>query len=153
TLSSVKLGVTQTSPTVIYASILDGESRHSGVGGIYGSVDAGVHWATASAASDMCNPAPPAMGQCWYDHWIQPDPYNPFVVYFGSVDLYKSTDAGTTWLKLTQNYNTSNIKVPVHPDQHAIAIVPTSTSTIYFGNDGGVYRTTDGGVTFQNLNA
>jgi photosystem II stability/assembly factor-like uncharacterized protein len=150
-VKNVKLGVSNVAPTALYASFLNADQEHTGAGGIFWSGDAGAHWSRVSADPTMC-PAPPASNQCDYDHWIQPDPANPQVVYFGSIDLYKSTDAGGTWHKLTQNYNTSNIQVPVHPDQHAVAIVPTAPATIYFGNDGGVYRSMDGGATFQNLN-
>src|SRR5262249_3170446 len=41
----------------------------------------------------------------------------------------------------------------VHPDQHVCAIAPSSPNTLYIGNDGGMYKSTDGGATFQNLNS
>jgi PKD repeat protein len=151
-VSHVKLGVSRVAPTALYASFLNSDKQHTGTGGIFWSTDAGAHWSPASADSAMC-PAPPASNQCNYDHWIAPDPTNPQIVYFGSIDLYKSTSGGGSWQKLTNNYNASMGAAPVHPDQHAAAIVPTSPGTIYFGNDGGVYRSTDGGLTFQNLNA
>ena len=40
----------------------------------------------------------------------------------------------------------------VHPDQHAIAFSPTDPNTVYVGNDGGIYRSPDAGVTWQALN-
>jgi photosystem II stability/assembly factor-like uncharacterized protein len=148
----VKLGVSRVTPTAIYASFLNADRQHTGTGGIFRSLDAGAHWSQVSADPTMC-PAPPATNQCTYDHWIQPDPTDPQTVYFGSIDLYKSVTGGDGWEKLTRNYNSLGIAVSVHPDQHAVAIDPSSPATIFFGNDGGVYRTSDGGATFQNLNA
>ncbi len=69
------------------------------------------------------------------------------------------------WLNLTHVYGAC-ISAHVHPDQHAIAFSTANTSavsTIYFGNDGGVYRSLDGAAangscpsstpnSFQNLN-
>jgi hypothetical protein len=73
-------------------------------------------------------------------------------VYFGAIDLYKSTDAAATWSKLTDNYNNRAVQVPVHPDQHGVA-PGAPAGTFYFTNDGGLYRTRDGGLSFENLNA
>jgi photosystem II stability/assembly factor-like uncharacterized protein len=150
-VKNVKLGVSNVAPTALFASFLNADQEHTGAGGIFWSPDAGAHWSRVSADPGMC-PAPPASNQCDYDHWIQPDPANPQIVYFGSIDLYKSSNGGGSWQKLTHNYDTPMTAVPVHPDQHAVAIVPSAPSTLYFGNDGGIYRSLNGGVTFQNLN-
>ncbi len=150
-IRNVKLGITRAgSGTVLYASVLDKDDSHVG-GGIYRSPDGGMSWAKVSTRPAMC-PAPPASNQCVYDHWIVPEPGSTSTVYFGSIDLYKSTNAATNWVKLTDNYNRVGSAVPVHPDQHAAAASVSLPGTVYFANDGGLYRTADGGQTFQNLN-
>ena len=67
----------------------------------------------------------------------------------------------STWANLTHVYGQCPTSYGVHPDQHAIAYSISTPSNIYFGNDGGVYRTlsgntlTDAGCgpsAFQNLN-
>jgi photosystem II stability/assembly factor-like uncharacterized protein len=149
-LGNVRIGVSRTNPAVVYASVLDDSNSHAGAAaGIFVSPDAGVTWQKRNAEPTMC---PSSDNQCDYDHWITPHPSNPNILYFGSIDLYKSLDGAATWARITHNYLTGRAE-PVHPDQHAGVIVPDSPNTVYFGNDGGVYRTTDGGVTFQNLNA
>jgi photosystem II stability/assembly factor-like uncharacterized protein len=40
----------------------------------------------------------------------------------------------------------------MHVDHHAFANHPTEPDTFFAANDGGVYRTRDGGMTFQDLN-
>jgi photosystem II stability/assembly factor-like uncharacterized protein len=147
----IRLGAARASgATVLYASVLDTENSHAN-GGIFRSGDGGASWAKVSTASTMC-PSPASANQCSYDHWIAAEPGSSSTVYFGSIDLYKSSDSGATWSKLTDNYNTRNVQVPVHPDQHG-ATPGVPAGTFYFTNDGGVYRTRDGGLSFENLNA
>jgi len=98
-------------------------------------------------------------------------------LYAGAVNLFKCklTNGGSTcatldinlpnqWVNLTHVYGCSSI-ASVHPDQHGLDFMLFSGKMIlYFGNDGGVYRTLDGftkltsgscGLAngFDNLNA
>lgn len=73
-----------------------------------------------------------------------------------------SPDPTPAWKNLTHVYGCDPAKV--HPDEHAIAFSTANAivSTVYFGNDGGVYRSLDGvgadgscpgpTASFQNLN-
>jgi photosystem II stability/assembly factor-like uncharacterized protein len=149
-VSNPKIGVSRSNPTAVYASLLDSDDSHAGAdAGIYVSLDAGKTWTKKSADAKMC---PADDNQCNYDHWIASHPTNPSIAYFGSIDIYKTMDGGQTWSKVTDQYVDGRPE-PVHPDQHACLIVPSNPNTIYFGNDGGMYKTSDGGATFQNLNA
>src|SRR5438270_13274113 len=40
-----------------------------------------------------------------------------------------------------------------HPDQQSFAFSPADASVIYAGNDGGLYKSADGGQTFESLNS
>ena len=147
----VRLGATRAAgATVVYASVLDSDNRHA-KGGIFRSDDGGASWVKVSVESTMC-PAPPDLNQCSYDHWIAPEAGSSTTVYFGSIDLYKSGNSGSTWSKITRNYNASGIREPVHPDQH-FGASSGDPGGFYFCNDGGLYRSRDGGQTFENLNA
>lgn len=143
---NVKLGISKTDRTVLYASVVDTSDKHAG-GGIFRSTDAGATWAKASVDGGMCPSA--GNNQCFYDHYLTADPSSPQTVYFGSIDLYKSTDGAATWVPLTEVY--SGQPRGVHPDQHGAFVVPNG-GPIYFVNDGGVVRSTNGGTTFENLN-
>ena len=57
--------------------------------------------------------------------------------------LYKSTDAGATF---------SRIGTQIHVDQHFLAYDPQDPATIFAGNDGGIYKSVDGGTTWVTLN-
>jgi photosystem II stability/assembly factor-like uncharacterized protein len=77
-----------------------------------------------------------------------------------SSDLCSAVEPGR-WMNLTHVYGCNVFEV--HPDQHAAAYHPATPATIYFGNDGGVYRTLTGSTIlssscagqnpFQNVNA
>jgi photosystem II stability/assembly factor-like uncharacterized protein len=65
-------------------------------------------------------------------------------VIIGGVYTYRSTDAGVNFSSL----NTSN--PGLHADDHAIERNPLN-GNLYLGNDGGMYRSTDNGVTWTNI--
>src|SRR6185369_7382087 len=148
-LDNSRLGVSRTSPATVYVSLVNDANAHGTETGIFVSTDAGNNWQKRAVDPSMCADGD---NQCDYDHWIVPHPTNPNIVYFGSIDIYKSLDGARTWQRVTTQYQDGRAE-PVHPDQHVCLIVPNNPNTIYFGNDGGVYRTTDGGQSFQNLNS
>jgi photosystem II stability/assembly factor-like uncharacterized protein len=152
-LGNVKLGISKTIPSVLYASILATDDTHGSLGGIYLSTDAGVHWQKRSVDPSMCPPSGSPLGnnQCSYDHWVAPDPFNPSTVYFGSIDLYKSTDGAFSWANILNAYAETGPTATTHPDQHVAAFAPGGA--LFVGNDGGVYRSTNGGASFDTLNA
>lgn len=55
----------------------------------------------------------------------------------------KSTDGGATFADLDSG---------LHADTHAVKIDPTNPNIIYHGDDGGIFKTTNGGVTWTSLN-
>lgn len=139
---NIKIGLTRTNPVTLYASVLDTNDEHAG-GGVYRSTDAGATWSARGSHPDMCG------SQCSYDHFILPSPNDPETVYFGAIDLFKSTNGGTSWSHLTDVYRGRAL---THPDQHVAAIHPSAPSTIFVGNDGGLFRSTDGGLSYASLN-
>lgn len=148
-IGNTKLGISRTNPAVVYASFLDDKNVHTG---IYRSTDAGASWSKRSVEPTMCPAAGSGNGnnQCSYDHWIAPDPVNPSTVYFGSIDLYKSTDGANAWTNILNVYGNGPLAT-THPDQHAAVFGPGGT--LFLGNDGGVYQSTNGGTSFSSLNA
>ncbi len=81
----------------------------------------------------------------------------------GGIDLYKSTNGGANFTQksywylwyLGQAIPPGQPEGPPdysHADHHCILYNPSNPNIIYFGNDGGVFRTTDGGETFSGCN-
>lgn len=131
--------------------------------GLFKSTDGGATWTKLSSAPDFCGPA--TGGQCFYDMAIGVSPVNPLIIYaggtndFGGDALTVSTDGGTTWspdLYAGNNGSTVNSSGQLHTDTHAIAFSNDGTK-VYEGNDGGVWMTTNVGlssnITWSDLNA
>ncbi len=86
-------------------------------------------------------------GQGWYDNALWVDPYDTDantaddVIVAGGIDLWRSTNGGTSFTKIS---NWTNSTSP-HADHHAIieGCGGTSCTTVYCGNDGGLWRTSN----------
>ena len=95
----------------------------------------------ASPANDFTN------GQGYYDLAIEVDPNDDDVLYLGGIDLFKSTNAGTSWTQISSYYGYSGSTI--HPDQQGIAINPNNSNLILFANDGGVSYSGNGGASIS----
>lgn len=146
TWQRIELAVAPSNPAIIYALL---EGSGNGIGTIKKSVDTGATW-TDLALPVWCNQGSNSNdftnGQAFYDLIVQVDPNNPNTVIIGGIDLFKSTDGGTTWNQITQwARNCANLPV-VHPDQHNITFL--SSSELIAANDGGIYFSSDGGTSW-----
>ncbi|RPJ87034.1 MAG: hypothetical protein EHM18_03170 [Acidobacteria bacterium] len=100
--------------------------------GVYRSTDAGMTWSAVSTGIvDL------------HIRSLAVDPTSPDVLYAGSEGVYKSTDRGLSWARslfaLTQYVE-------------ALAINPQDTQTVYAGTIIGVYRTSNGGASWEAAN-
>lgn len=91
-------------------------------------------------------------GQAFYDLMLEVDPTNDQVVYTGGIDVFKSTNGGSNWTQLSHWYGGFGYQ-EVHGDQHTAAFGHTSSNKVIFGNDGGVYYSSNGGTTTQSRNS
>jgi hypothetical protein len=83
--------------------------------------------------------------QGWYANAIwADDPGDENFVIVGGVEVYRSTDGGVT-LEAMSDWN--KFPASAHADQHSIVSHPNyngqSNTTVFFTNDGGVYRNDD----------
>jgi photosystem II stability/assembly factor-like uncharacterized protein len=108
------------------------------------STDGGVTWSAAlPGAQNFCQ------GQCFYDIAVAVHPSNANILNVGGSPTLvagRSTDGGTTFTTDAQS------AVSVHVDTHVIAIAPSDPNVLYLGTDGGIYRSNDGGLNWNNLN-
>jgi hypothetical protein len=113
------------------------------------STDGGQTWGSPlAAAAGFCG------RQCSYDSPVAIDPGNPSLIYLGgafdggtcAVSFTRSADGGQTFSAA----GTSDLGL--HADAHAIAIAPSNPAIVYQGNDGGIFKSTDRGQTWADLN-
>jgi photosystem II stability/assembly factor-like uncharacterized protein len=122
-------------PDVVYASV------DRGKGELYRSDDGGQTYAQANGGSAYLG------GQGWYGNvvWAD-DPTDADLVVVGGVELWRSTDGGKTLARISdlQEFYAGR---SAHSDQHVIVAHTgyngKTNRTVYFGNDGGVYRADD----------
>jgi photosystem II stability/assembly factor-like uncharacterized protein len=71
-------------------------------------------------------------------------------IYCGGRNLWRSTDHGDTWKQLTK-FNTDRTVIGIEADPRNAATLWISTTTWDGSNSGAVYKTTDGGTTWQDI--
>ena len=110
-------------------------------GKILKSIDGGLTWVQVPGSYTFCG------GQCFYDIAIAVDPTDANKLYVGGSsgsNIFKySLDGGTTFITSTTN---------LHADVHAITVAPSLLSTLYFGCDGGVFKSVNSGLTWTSQN-
>lgn len=132
-------------PSTVYASV---EAIPSG---IWRSTDGGQTYLSRNAMSG--GQAANFLGaQGWYDNVIWAgDPTDVDIVIVGGIDLWRSADGGNTLTPISTWWSDQS----AHADHHAVVADPTydgvNNRRVYFGNDGGVYKTED--VTTVGNNA
>ena len=131
-------------PSTLYV----GFSQGSSVEGLYKTTNGGTSWTRLNNTPNFANP------QAWYDMFVGVDPNDPDTVYCGGVHaqyavagVIRSTNSGTNWTELAGTGGQREM----HPDQHVIAFGPNNT--VWVGNDGGVWKSTNQGDDWTNCNA
>lgn len=147
------IALSPTNPQILYAGVADGIT--STLRGFYKTTNGGTSW-TLQSTTNYVN------AQGWYDNVIAVHPTGPDTVYGAGLDIYKSINGGTTLTRKAFWYLGYNQVVPAggpegppdyaHADHHAITFHPTNRRIMYFGCDGGIFVSTDGGETFEGRN-
>lgn len=136
------LDIARSNSSVVYALIWSSTGSN-----VFKSIDAGQTWTDLQSWPGKSGGF---LGGMWgYVGCIAINPFNADEVYVGGVRLYKTTDAGSTW-----NYS-EQVHPPeqyIHVDFRSVVFDRDSVGLVYFGNDGGVYRSRDDWQTYQDLN-
>jgi PKD repeat protein/photosystem II stability/assembly factor-like uncharacterized protein len=143
------IGVTPANPELVYFLLTSSDSEYEG---IYRSLDGGSTFTQRSNSPNIMDwscDGSGSGGQAWYDLAIAVDPMNPDIVYSGGVDIWKSTNGGTTWQINAHWYGGCGVPA-VHADQHFFGFHPLN-NRLYVGNDGGIYWTSNGGTTWNEV--
>ena len=124
----------------------------SGLQGVYRSVDGGTTFSQRMGSSPnllgWSTTGNDNGGQGWYDLCMAADPVNAEIIYTGGVNIWKSTNGGTSFTQSAHWYGGDGNPY-VHADHHFLGFV-TGTTRLISGNDGGVFSTTNGGSTWSD---
>lgn len=119
------------------------------------STDRGLTWEARYSDSRGCffaGACNPSSSQGFYDNYAAVSPHDVNVAFVGGIDIWRTTNGGTSWANMTAGYADGNGANLVHVDQHCLAFHPTDPKIIYAGNDGGMHKSTDGGSTWFQIN-
>lgn len=145
-LSRVEMSISWTNPNKIYII----GSVGGGASPIYASSDGGQSW-TQRALPTINGGQEFTRGQAWYDLEIAVDPFNENQIVVGGVPTFRSVDGGVTLIEASPLWPGDN---EMHVDQHEQVFDKDNQGVVYFGNDGGVWRSVSGptAIGIQNKN-
>jgi photosystem II stability/assembly factor-like uncharacterized protein len=103
-------------------------------GALFRSDDGGATWERASEE-------PGLRGRPWYYMHVFADPQNPDVVWIADYSLWKSVDAGRTFVEWATP----------HGDNHDLWIDPSNPKRMIEGNDGGACVSFNGGLAWSSI--
>ncbi len=145
---SIRVAVAPSNGQIVYVLATDGVTPRLEV-----SNNGGASWTNLGSATFNVT----ASNQYGYNLYLLVHPTNPNIVFVGMKDVFRSTNGGANFTNLTNNFTLTNQYTPnvskAHPDQHYCFISPADPNQIYIGNDGGLWKSSDGGTTFQTMNS
>ena len=129
------IAISASSPDILYALYSTSDYTNPQ---LYKTTDGGTIWTQVTI--DTFEPY--YYGRFgWYFGKIYIDPNDPNTLYIPGVELQYCTDGGSVWNLRAQD--------PVHADGHFMYF--KSSNQFIFCTDGGLYRTTDGGGTWEDI--
>ena len=143
-----EISVTDADSTIVYAMIAN--NTDYGLLGIYKSTNSGLSFTSIYSSTNLMGwnaDGSDLGGQGWYDVSIATSPTNSNKVIVGGVNSHRSTNGGTVWTCSNHWSNGTNQPI-VHADKHNL--VYRSNGDLFECNDGGVYISTDDGLTWTD---
>ena len=137
----IALGISRSSSNTLYALIagLPNPNRNLSylINQFYHTTNGGSLWNRITLPSGNIG------GQGFYNLNVAVDPTTPDIVYLSAKSLWKATRN-----TMTNAWTITDIGSAIHADNHAFAFDPTNHLIIYACNDGGIYKSRNGGMNW-----
>lgn len=147
----MQIAVTPANPDYLYVLMCDNQDY--AFKALYRSTDGGASYIQMSTSPNILGSSTDGTstgGQGFYDLALAVSPTNTQVVYVGGVNIFKSSNGGTSWSAVSDWTGWGNSLV--HADIHALEFLPGSGSTLFAGSDGAVFKTTNSGSSWTEIN-
>lgn len=129
---NIELATAPSNPDVCYAIPCTTTYK---IKGVYKTTDRGLSWDTVSLPGNNYDLA---AKQAWYDLSLAVDPEDENIVAAGGLNVFRTQDGGLSWQQITSGRLDSMLVRYMHVDQHDIVF--QNSDTVYFLNDGGIYK-------------
>ncbi len=150
-LNRVALAVSPANANYVYALV--GPAAGAGVfRGIYRSTNQGVSFTLRTQTPNILGRAMAGDDdehQSTYDLCMVISPTNINTIATGGIRLWTSINGGTTMVAHNENVSTSNY---YHGDLHDLIYHPLNNNLLYMIGDGGIYKSTDDGDSWNDAN-
>lgn len=144
------IGTSPDDPEMIY--VLCGRMDNGGYRGLYRSTNGGLNFTLRSSSPNLfgySESGNDSGGQCWYDMALAVDPTNASRVLVGGINVWRSTDGGSTW-SIRSHWFWPSSWGYTHADIHELRY---TGGTLYCASDGGLFRSDDHGNNWTDLSA
>lgn len=141
------VAVSPADPLVVY--VLCSNTTDEGFLGLYRSTDGGETFELRSDTPNLFGYETDGSdegGQAWYDMALAVDPDDPDRLFVGGINVWRSTDGGSTWTILSHWVFPSLVGY-THADIHSLDVLG---GRLWCGSDGGVFVSANAGDTWSN---
>ena len=149
-LATGSIALDPLNPDIVYVGT--GEQNYSGDSyygcGVLKSTNGGVSWTTLGGSIFDTNTGGARIGSFAIVPGVPPATQSSVLLTASTFGVYRSADAGLTWTRITiaANPNSQATDIVVHPSNPNIVFAAYSSTGFNAAN--GIYRSTNGGVSF-----
>lgn len=140
-----RIAVSAANTNTVYVGFVGSNTKTGNGGIIYRSTDGGLNFTLrkGDVQPNLNGYSGTEDGQGNYNWTMFADRINADIVYACGHVVWKSTDGGANWTQLTNWWE------KCHTDMHHIISSPYNNARLFDANDGGIFISTDAGVTWS----
>jgi len=147
-----RINIATTANDANYLYVLGSSITDNSFAGVWKTTDGGTTFNVCTTTPNMLGwstDGTDSGGQGWYDLSIAVCPTNKNMVFIGGVNIWETTNGGTTWT-LSAHWYGGGGKPYVHADVHTLKYIPGSSNTLFAGCDGGCFKTSNNGTSWSD---